>query len=117
MTEIQLLHEESRQAAIKAHASGKYKDAYQAYRDIFKSVPSSEGDTDRWWWGAFVEAFTIEEGNRRKSLYKVDEFMEKLDTLCQEYGVSLSSGCGCCGAGGYFGKGDDTYEFSFNIQH
>lgn len=44
----------------------------------------------------------------------VGKFLEALERLCKEYGVSVSSGCGCCGAGGYITDSrGDGFEFEF----
>lgn len=43
---------------------------------------------------------------------KKEEFLEKLQKLCDEYNASISTGCGCCDAGLYI----DDKDFSLNIK-
>ena len=106
------------QAALKALSSGKkYKSPNEAYNEAYPNNQKDERNLNHFRWGSFYTTWNNQEGIRKRKLYKVDEFMEKLDSLCKEYDVSLSSGCGCCGAGGHIGNKGDAYEFSLDIKH
>ena len=102
--------------ALEFYQSGKYKDVYTAYQ---AHVGVKPGDYDKGGsqalWSAFLDVWGREEHKRLNALYPVDKFLKELEALCLKYNVSLSSGCGCCGAGGVFSNGNDkdTYEFSF----
>lgn len=50
-------------------------------------------------WQAFNKGWQMKEQETLKKL-GYDEFMKKYHNLCKEYGVSISTGCGCCGGGG-----------------
>ena len=118
MSPTDLIKDDGEQAALKALNSGKrYTSPNQAYNKAFPNNQNDDKELNHIRWNSFYDTWNNQEGNRKRKLYRVDEFMEKLDNLCEEYGVSLSSGCGCCGAGGYIGKENDVYEFSLDIRH
>ena len=96
----------------KSFAGEVYKDIYKLSAEDQRTPNYSGAYGDRWKF--FCEGWNLShkkyKEQQRKDL-KVEEFLEKLKVLCKEYNASVSSGCGCCGAGGHI----EDYEFEIEV--
>lgn len=94
---------------------GFKNDVSLAYEDTFPQYKNYNGLSNTPEWSDFCNGWYSVERDRkevRRKELKIDEFLVELEKLCKQYQVSLDSGCGCCGAGGYC----QDYDFEIKIK-
>jgi len=85
----------------RLHSVNVYRQVYELSLNQ-QSVPLyNECYGERWqaFSAGWNEEYQKFKDNQRKE-YKVDEFLAEIYAVCKKYNATISSGCGCCGAGG-----------------
>jgi hypothetical protein len=101
MTEL----EEARLEGEIQYGSGRSESA--AFQSFF-GVPPRGGCPK---WAAFLSGWSSSRDKERLLFApQVKAFKEELALLCEKYGVQLSTGCGCCDGGLFFGNNNEFSE-------